>query len=105
MLEDYTDEKGFKHRSYVPKDATNWRPQDGLPIELDFEQVAEDFGMPLHFAVQLQAALWEQDIITPEDYLKDDIHAKVGAALRRCLKVEANELVTYVRRLKDGSNH
>lgn len=98
MLKDYTDELGFKHRVFIPDTMPDLPPQLGVEMSLDFEMLAAEFGIPPIMGAQVQAELWEQGIITSDDYLKDNIHAIVGSALRRIIKVEANAIVNYVRR-------
>lgn len=97
MLKDVRGKDGFLHRYWLPDDST-LPAEQGIEQSLDFSELAEDFGFPATFAKALQSALWEQGIITAKDYFKDDIHAIVGSAMRRLIKVEANQLVDYVRR-------
>jgi len=103
MLKDVIGIDGFKHRYWLP-DGVDLPAEQGIEQSLDFAEIAADFGLPADLAKRLQVVLWEAGIISAKDYFNDKIHAIVGSALRQLIKVEANEIVNYVRRHHNASS-
>lgn len=102
MIKDYLDEHGFKHRVWLADDDDGRHPEQGLPISLDLEPIAAALGWNMDFARALQEELWAQGVITADDFLRDNIHAKVDAAIKHVTKLQAHLLIASVRRSIDN---
>lgn len=78
-VKDTTNEAGYKVRVQVPAGKSIAR---GIPISVDFEELAQAFNLPFEVASVLQARLWQAKIITPRDFQMGAVYDALYSAVR-----------------------
>ena len=95
---DTISKNGKKQRVMLPDDAPVDHADMGIPVNVDLSGL-----YPEPFCSQLQQALWDSGLVTPDDFRQGNATVLVRAALQRVLKYDTNDIIQYV--LEGNTNH
>lgn len=105
LITHYQPDGDYWRRVWLPDAATD--PRYGIPLSLDFEDLAERFDIPNPQLVQ--RSVWKAGFVTPADCLKAGVHAAFVHALlahgygdKRACKEAADRIVREIRKDLEG---
>lgn len=95
---DYIDpQTQRKQRVILPEETPSEFANEGVPVSIDLSGL-----YPEPFSYQLEQALWQRGIITPDDLQIPGALTLIRQALQHVLKMDANDIYQHVLR---SNNH
>lgn len=101
VIQDYQPPDDYWKRVWTPNEGT--KPAFGLPLSVDFEELAERYHLPN--GLLMQRLVWNRGFVTPQDWLRAGIHDALVQALlsygygdKQACKRVADEIIREVRK-------
>ena len=88
---DTINKEGKKLRVLLPDDAPVDHADKGIPVNVDLSAL-----YPEPFCSQIEKALWDSGLVTPDDFRQGNAAVLIRAALQRVLKYDTHDIIRYV---------
>lgn len=82
---------GKKQRVMLPDDAPADHADKGIPVNIDLSGL-----YPEPLCSQIEQALWDRGLITPDDFRRGDAGVLVRSALTAVLKHDVTDIIRFV---------